>query len=507
MSWIKEPGEQVKLIRKKLTDLQDKLDRKNNPIVKSKHLEEINAVKNIFSDDSCEEFTDGHLDIEVIFKIDPILPTKELQASYVYENRKNSMTPIDFGSIFLEYLPAIKFYLKFPSTYPMTNPPEFTIDIYWLTPWELSRISSKLDQLWEKNFSTEILFVWIDFLKNHLFNYLGIYDKIDITFQFAYYRDNNDDDAEQLNEMIKNLRDSRVVKPVKRNPLDYFQRENQVKCRKQFTRVMHFCEICLEQNNGQHCIEVNKCRHVFCRQCLEEYFNSRISDGNVTRIMCPKIDCPMEIDYDEIKKLCNEKQFQKYEQLLLKRTIDLMEDTVQCARKYCGYPVIRENLNDNLATCAQCEYSFCVFCRKVYHGVSPCEMTSQDKEKLIATYQQASKSEKKMLQLRHGKRQIELVVEQSLTNNYLKENSKICPNCLTFTTRVDGCNKMTCSYCKKIFCWLCGKLINEKNSYEHFSKKKNGSTSCAGRLFDGLLPSKDFLNDLEIERNLEVFRI
>lgn len=28
MSWIKEPGEQVKLIRKKLTDLQDKLDRK-----------------------------------------------------------------------------------------------------------------------------------------------------------------------------------------------------------------------------------------------------------------------------------------------------------------------------------------------------------------------------------------------------------------------------------------------------------------------------------------------
>lgn len=57
---------------------------------------------------------------------------------------------------------------------------------------------------------------------------------------------------------------------------------------------------------------------------------------------------------------------------------------------------------------------------KVYHGVSPCEMLNKEKEKLIADYQNASEKEKKLLELRYGKRQIKLIVEETLTNNYLK---------------------------------------------------------------------------------------
>lgn len=66
---------------------------------------------------------------------------------------------------------------------------------------------------------------------------------------------------------------------------------------------------------------------------------------------------------------------------------------------------------------------------------------------------------------------------------------------------------MTCSYCKKIFCWLCGKLITSKNPYDHYSKIKNGPNTCGGRLFDGLFPNQNYLNDFEIQRNLEFFQI
>lgn len=47
-------------------------------------------------------------------------------------------------------------------------------------------------------------------------------------------------------------------------------------------------------------------------------------------------------------------------------------------------------------------------------------MDNKEKEKLIADYEKASKSEKKLLESRHGKKQIQLVVERSLTHNYLK---------------------------------------------------------------------------------------
>lgn len=325
-------------------------------------MEEINAIKNIFCEDRCLEYSEGHLDIELIFDIEPILPVKEIQLSYIYENANNVKIPIDFGSIFLQHLPSIRFYLKFPTTYPVEKPPEFTLDIFWLTPWEISRICGKLDELWIENKGTEILFIWIDFLKSNLFNFLEIHDKIDISFQFGFNKDKEDNFYKE----IINLRDARVSKAICRCPVDFLVNYNKSKESQRFKRNVHFCEICIEQNTGDQCIMVKKCQHIFCKNCLEQYFNLRIKDGNVMNILCPKIDCTMEFEYDEIKKLCKKEIFLKFEELLLKKTINMMKDTVPCARKYCDYPVIRENLADNLATCAHCKYSFCVYCRKVF---------------------------------------------------------------------------------------------------------------------------------------------
>eukprot|EP00038_Savillea_parva_P002833 m.118171 g.118171 ORF g.118171 m.118171 type:complete len:103 (+) comp10966_c0_seq1:1689-1997(+) len=44
--------------------------------------------------------------------------------------------------------------------------------------------------------------------------------------------------------------------------------------------------------------------------------------------------------------------------------------------------------------------------------------------------------------------------------------------------QTDGCNKMDCSRCRCIFCYLCGKEIKLKDPYGHFSAE------C--RLFEGM---------------------
>ncbi|XP_033211656.1 E3 ubiquitin-protein ligase RNF14-like isoform X2 [Belonocnema kinseyi] len=470
------------------------------PQAKEQHLDEICAIKSIFCEDQCSEYSQGHLDVECIFDIQPILPSPEFQVFYVYENPPN---PIDFGSIFVKNLPPIRLYLKLPSSYPSKNPPEYTLSISWLPPWESSKACQKLDEIWEENQGSEILLLWIDFLKKDLLEFLGMNEKLEISYLFTLSKHQEDFFFSQPIQ----YRDSRVSKSQNRCPIkfleDYDNKINSLR----FSKGVHFCGICLERKRGAESFEFTNCKHVFCRNCLEQYLNSKINQGSVSRISCPKSDCGRKIEYKEIQDICREEIFAKFEGLLLRKTINTMKDAVPCARKICQYPVIRENVDDNLATCANCRYSFCVFCRKGYHGVSPCEMSREETKKLINEYQNASNQGKKLLELKHGKKQIEIVVERHLTKEYLEENAKPCPNCFSQTTKIQGCNKMTCVYCESNFCWLCGVLIELADPYQHFVETKNGTNACGGKLFDGAIPKDDILDDIEIEANLQFFQI
>ena len=59
-------------------------------------------------------------------------------------------------------------------------------------------------------------------------------------------------------------------------------------------------------------------------------------------------------------------------------------------------------------------------------------------------------------------------INSSLFNNNINEsqfsryatieNYKTCPNCQTWTTKEDGCNKIKC-ICGTCFCYKCGKII------------------------------------------------
>lgn len=79
---------------------------------------------------------------------------------------------------------------------------------------------------------------------------------------------------------------------------------------------------------------------------------------------------------------------------------------------------------------------------------------------------------------------------------FIQENTKSCPKCHSSISKIDGCNKMTCGHCYSYFCWLCGKSIDLKNPYQHFTNIKS---PCYGLLLDGVEQDVDNLYDIEEE--------
>lgn len=55
-----------------------------------------------------------------------------------------------------------------------------------------------------------------------------------------------------------------------------------------------------------------------------------------------------------------------------------------------------------------------------------------------------------------------------------------CPGCSVYQSKIEGCNKMSCSQCGIFWCWLCGEKVT---GYEHFNTRN--TNKCAGKLWKG----------------------
>ncbi|XP_011863492.1 PREDICTED: E3 ubiquitin-protein ligase RNF14-like [Vollenhovia emeryi] len=385
--------------------------------------------------------------------------------------------------IFVEHLPPIKMYMYLPNTYPSETPPDFCLSITWLTPWEISFICQRFDEMWRENQGNEIIFLWLSFLQNDIFDFLKIEESLDVSFLHLIYKSQNIVLSRLVQLSDPRAQNGALSFDVKRLLITYDKKQHKV----QFRKNVYTCHICFEECLGQNCIELEICEHVYCKNCMEKYVAISIGDSN-NAILCPTTDCRRKISDDDVKTLCPD-LFHKYEQIMLRVTLNTMEDIVYCPRISCQYPVIR-NPNDDAPICPVCNYCFCVFCRQSYHGQESCEMTSAYIAELTEKYKNSNDKEKKMLEKKYGKRQMQ-IVERCLTTEYLKDNAKSCPKCHSFISKTDGCNKMTCAHCQAFFCWLCNKQIY---GYEHFN---SADSPCFGLLFEGMQNVMDYEDNIE----------
>ncbi|XP_012146257.2 E3 ubiquitin-protein ligase RNF14-like [Megachile rotundata] len=404
--------------------------------------------------------------IEIYFNVFPTNNDKVIKLKNAYNK---------FSKCLIKYLPPIRIYVQLPKDYPTKCLPNFYIMSSWLTPWQTSSVCQHLDEIWLKNKEQEILFLWFEFLRNDLLNFLQINDTLDISF--LYLMKYSLTDYFKLNAILE--KDARAIcNALIFNPIKFFMDYNDYQLKLTFENSSYMCIICFEIYYGKYCTKLQNCSHIFCRNCIQQYITTKINENVIKNIICPDLSCNCAITYNEIKMFCPN-LFSKYEDLLLHVTLNSMQDIVFCPRISCQCPVVKDDEN-TLIVCSKCDYSFCSLCHKVYHGSAPCAIMPSEFIKIIEDYEKGNTCQKQLLQKKYGKKQIQ-EIEKHLTKNYLKENTKTCPQCQTTTAKVDGCNKMTCTYCNAQFCWLCGTQITTENPYDHFLLITN---MCYTRLFD-----------------------
>lgn len=261
----------------------------------------------------------------------------------------------------------------------------------------------------------------------------------------------------------------------------------------------------LDPKKGSACHRMINCGHVFCRQCLQDFYNNAITEGDLASIKCLTPDCAKQrsksdaspsgkrrkpktrISPSELLQIPIEQEMVKrYVTLKHKAELESDKNTIYCPRKWCqgaarsskhrkptqlfddsdgseeesgneteGAESKPDYKADLLSICEDCSFAFCSRCYQGWHGEftlcvprnSTGELTEEDKASL----------------------------------EYMRLHSTPCPTCAAPAQKTHGCNHMICFRCETHFCYLCSAWLEPANPYKHFNLIK---TSCYMRLWE-----------------------
>uniref|UniRef100_A0A8C5QP22 E3 ubiquitin-protein ligase RNF14 n=1 Tax=Leptobrachium leishanense TaxID=445787 RepID=A0A8C5QP22_9ANUR len=438
--------------------------------------DELLALASIFPKDEFKrsETSQGG-ELQVCLDLPPnfeILIKGDAAANFFNEHFHNSIS----------FLPPIVLHFELPSDYPSASPPNFTLSCKWLSPKQLARLCQHLDKLWVENAGCVVLFAWMRFLKEETLEHLCITSPHEIEVCPIVCQDwsESSDTAEcssaacSLEEVSldrRAIQDVESVSALIKCILD-FNESQQKKC---FESKSYMCNICFSEKLGNECTYFKVCHHVYCNICIKDYFEIQIQDGQVHSLNCPEPKCPSTATPAQVKELVGEELFSRYDRLLLQSSLDLMPDVVYCPRPSCRTPVVQEP-SCNMGICLSCHYAFCTLCKLAYHGIIHCNLTSEKLPMVLKEYLAADEKHRRFLEKKYGKKIMYDAMEVE-SQDWLKNYSKRCPRCAAHIEKIDGCNKIHCTKCKEFFCWLCMKILDKTNPYDHYNDSR---ATCYG---------------------------
>lgn len=415
----------------------------------------------------------------------------------------------------VSYLPSVDLCFWLPEKYPYEEPPRFELQSPILEKTVLSGISSELVTLWN-DLKDQVLFTMVDFLQQKTEEYANIIGS-------EYIKCNGDQALYQ--QLIVHDEEKRKFS---------------------FENASFTCEICQRHLKGDKCVKFCECGHVFCRDCLRDFFASLIDSGDVEKVHCPDFECGKQAlsareNYLRLDTITQENfDFDQFRQKIMKPPIKLdilqmvlgTDSTgvalyerymsiytdhqhaliaklfplrlVSCPRKNCPSMIFRENTQERLVVCRKCDYAFCNTCRKSYHSSSiDCTRSKteavyqtvaiEDIEIWIAEGKSTPRGNE--LRCKYGLELLRKVADEytmdQLFNEMLKENSydfSKCPTCDIVIQRLEGCNKMRCTHCYTFFCHMCSAFLDPDHPYDHF---KDRASPCYNRLFHGMPGTED----------------
>jgi E3 ubiquitin-protein ligase RNF14 len=383
----------------------------------------------------------------------------------------------------VSHLPPLRLEIELPDGYPSEKSPVVQLSIAppWLPAPVLAKLSDDCRRLWEECGKDMVVYTYIDHLQQLAESAFGIQDTSDGELCLS--------------------RDLKVAL------LDFNSKAE----REKFEQGTFECGVCLEPKKGVNCYRLLRCSHVFCIPCLQEFYNTCITEGDVESVRCLAPDCENDqspkrapgADADTPRRKKRDRTLgpsellqiplapetvQRYVFLKRKKKIEADKTTVYCPREWCqgaarskrhpkptdpmaddadasdeeeglSFDPLGEDgqlppMSERVAICEDCHYAFCSVCKKGWHG-----------ELVYCS----------------PRRQAEQTEEEKATEQYLQQYTSPCPTCNVRCQKRMGCNHMRCTKCETHFCYLCSSWLSADNPYQHFN---NDSSHCYNRLWD-----------------------
>ncbi|XMA07951.1 hypothetical protein WAI453_000742 [Rhynchosporium graminicola] len=407
--------------------------------------------------------------VQVLFPAssDGLIPTPPLSAHFE-QDEKEPRLAIAVESQNLSYLPSLQLHITLPDGYPESKAPTFKLSATpaWISRKQLDGLEGKGKEMWEEAGRSSVVYGYIDFLQQEAENAFG----------FA-----------------KEGRNLEVPQDFKISLLDYDIKATEAA----FEKETFDCGICLDPKKGTVCHRMIDCGHVFCVQCLQDFYNDAITEGNLISVQCLTPGCAKKRGEEQVTKgrkakpqLSPSELIQiplaqetvtRYVKLKHKAELESDKNTVYCPRKWCQgaarskkhrKPVGFEDTDtdyeedddgekgyiagaDRLCICEDCSFAFCSRCFQGWHGELTSCMPRKD----------------------NG----ELTEEDKASLEYMKAHSTPCPTCSARAQKTHGCNHMICFKCHSHFCYLCSAWLPPANPYNHYNNK---ASSCYYRLWE-----------------------
>ncbi|CAN6249969.1 unnamed protein product, partial [Urochloa humidicola] len=189
------------------------------------------------------------------------------------------------------------------------------------------------------------------------------------------------------------------------------------------------------------------CQHYFCRRCMETYSRMHVKEGTVLKLLCPDDKCRSDVPPNLLKQLLGDADFERWERLILQKTLDSMSDAAYCPR--CETICLEDD--EKNAQCSKCFFSFCTLCKLRRHIGERCVGITPE-EKLLSLQER-----QKVRRLSKGDLEKTISLAKEIVS--IKEVLRLCvqcPYCDIGISRVSGCNHMVCGNCGRSFCYGCG---------------------------------------------------
>ncbi|KAJ2926523.1 hypothetical protein H1R20_g10583, partial [Candolleomyces eurysporus] len=233
------------------------------------------------------------------------------------------------------------------------------------------------------------------------------------------------------------------------------------------------CPICFDDDPSLRTLSLD-CEHTYCSGCWTAYVVSKVRDEGEHSLRCMAEGCGLVAPDAFIESLLipepgapvgnpteeaeNAKVWARFQELLTRYFVSCNKNL-----KFCPYPSCTNTVSCPSAASKLSLTSTVPIVSCGARGIGQQQDLSQSSQQRLGLQGKEHwfcfgcpiESDHRPIICAVAKMWLKKCRDDSETANWIKSNTKECPQCQSTIEKNGGCNHMTCKKCKHEFCWVC----------------------------------------------------